>query len=396
MKYNFHLFWRTFYRSYFAAKNTTAHLSRKRLIFLILFYIVWVPGMCIHWFFFWLDDILFPAYKTQPIEKPLFILGNFRSGSTFLHRLLSRDVEAFTSLTTWDIYLTPSVTQKKITQFIARLDNKYFNRAIHNLLYKFDHATLGKVKIHPISFFQPEEDENIHLLVWDGYFVSFLFPFMDEMPDYLHFDDMLPPEHKRRIMTFYKSMIQRHIYATGKKYFVAKNPAFSAKIETLKEFFPDARIIYLARNPLDMLPSTVSWINYARRVFTDPGEGYFYLPEIVEMTRHWYSHPLKYLDAHPSPRHLVLKYDDLIQRPEQVIRGFYEQFGYPDKPGLPIIIDQAVKEALIFTSDHSYSYEQMGFTREQIISLYPDIFKRFDFETREEHVARESVRIERM
>jgi len=385
MKYNFQLFWRTFYRSFFKHQNTTARLTRKRFFFLLLFYIVWPLGSLIHWFCFWLDDIFFPAYKNQPIEKPLFILGNLRSGSTFLHRLLSRDSETFTSLTTWDIYLTPSVTQKKITQFVSRLDKKYLGGFLHRVLYAFDRATLGKVKIHPISFFQPEEDENIHLHIWDGYFVTFLFPFMDEMPRYQHFDEALSPEHKKRIMTFYRSMLQRHLYATGgKRYFVAKNPAFSAKIETLTEFFPDARIIYLARNPLDMLPSTISWINYARRQFTDPGDGYFYIDEILDMTQHWYRHPLRHLDANPSPRNLILNYDDLIQRPEAVIRGFYEQFGYPDKPGLPIIIDQAVKETLAFKSDHSYSLEEMGFTREQIVEIYKDIFERFHFETREE------------
>lgn len=383
MHYNFRLFWRTFYRSFFASQNTPARLTRKRIVFLALFYLVWPIGSLFHWFFFWLDDILFPAYKTQPIEKPLFILGNLRSGSTFLHRLLSRDSETFTSLTTWDIYLTPSVTQKKITQFVSRLDKKHLNGFLHRLLFAFDRATLGKIKIHPISFFQPEEDENIHLHIWDGYFVTFLFPFMDEFPDYQHFDEALTPAHKRRIMSFYKSMLQRHMYATRKKYFVAKNPAFSPKIETLVEFFPDARIIYLARNPLDMLPSTVSWINYARRQFTDPKEKWLYLDEIVEMTRYWYTYPLKYLDAHPSPRHLILNYDDLIQRPEHVIRSFYEQFGYPDKPGLDVIVDEAVKETLTFNSDHVYSYEEMGFTREMIIELYADIFERFGFDKRE-------------
>ena len=382
MKYNFWLFWRTTYRSFIGANKTPARLTRKRIIFLILFYLVWPIGSLIHWFCFFLDDIFFPAYKNQPIEKPLFILGNLRSGSTFLHRLLSRDVETFTSLTTWDIYLTPSVVQKKITQLVSRLDLKLGGH-LHRLLYAFDRRTLGQVRIHQISFFQPEEDENIHLHIWDGYFVTFLFPFMDEMPNYQHFDEALSPEHKHRIMTFYKSMLQRHLYATGKKYFVAKNPAFSAKIETLVEFFPDARIIYLARNPLDMLPSTISWINYARRMFTEPKETYLYRDEIVDMTQYWYSHPLRYLDSHPSPRHLILKYDDLIQRPEQVIRAFYEQFGYPDKPGLEVIVDHAVKEALSFSSDHIYSYEQMGFTREQIVSLYPEIFKRFGFDRRE-------------
>ena len=382
MHYNFRLFWRTTYRSFFASKNTPARLTRKRIIFLALFYLVWPIGSLIHWFCFFLDDIFFPAYKNQPIEKPLFILGNLRSGSTFLHRLLSRDSETFTSLTTWDIYLTPSVTQKKITQFFARIDNKLGGH-LHRALHAFDRATLGKIKIHQISFFQPEEDENIHLHIWDGFFVTFLFPFMDEFPNYQHFDEALSPEHKRRIMTFYRSMIQRHMYATGKKYYVAKNPAFSAKIETLAEFFPEARIIYLARNPLDMLPSTVSWINYARRQFTDPKEKWLYLDEIKDLTQHWYSHPLKYLDAHPSTRNLILNYDDLIQRPEAVLRSFYEQFGYPDKPGLEIIVDEAVKETMTFNSDHVYSYEEMGFTREQIVGMYPEIFERFGFDKRE-------------
>jgi hypothetical protein len=210
---------------------------------------------------------------------------------------------------------------------------------------------------------------------------------MNELPNYQHFDEAIPDKHKKRIMAFYMSMLQRHMYATGKKYFVAKNPAFSPKIETLVEFFPDARIIYLARNPLDMLPSTVSWINYARRVFTDPGDGYHYLDEIVDFTQHWYQHPLQYLDSHPSPRYLILNYDDLIQRPEQVLREFYEQFGYPDKPGLEDIIDEAVKDTLIFNSDHTYSYEDMGFTREQIIELYAEIFERFGFDKREDELS---------
>ena len=386
MYYNFKLFWRTAYRSFFASKNTPAPLTRKRITFLLLFYLVWPIGSLMHWFFFFLDDIFFPGHKTQPIEKPLFILGNLRSGSTFLHRLLSRDSETFTSLTIWDIYLTPSVTQKKITQFVSRVDKK-LGGYLHRLLYAFDRRTLGKFKIHRISFFQPEEDENILLHSWDSFWVSFLFPFMDEFPNYQHFDQAIPAAHKRRNMAFYKSMLQRHMYATGKKYFVAKAPAFSAKIETLVEFFPEACIIYLARNPLDMLPSTVSWINYARRVFTDPGEKYLYLDEILDFTQHWYRYPLKYLDSHPSPRHLILNYEDLIQRPEQVIRSFYEQFGYPEKPGLDIIVDEAVKETLSFNSDHVYSYEEMGFTRQQIIELYPDIFERFGFDKREHQLS---------
>ena len=37
------------------------------------------------------------------------------------------------------------------------------------------------------------------LHIWDGFFVTFLFPFMDEFPNYQHFDEALSPAHKRRI-----------------------------------------------------------------------------------------------------------------------------------------------------------------------------------------------------
>ncbi|MCA2002659.1 MAG: hypothetical protein LDL51_12405, partial [Chloroflexi bacterium] len=59
-----------------------------------------------------------------------------------------------------------------------------------------------------------------------------------------------------------------------------------------------------------------------------------------------------------------------------------------------IIIDQAVKETLTFTSDHNYSYEKMGFTREQIVEMYADIFERFGFDAREPFVEREKVEVE--
>ncbi len=382
MTYDFNLFWRMAYRSFFRWKHTPGRLTKKRLTFILLFYLVWPIGSLCIWLGLMLDDILFPGYKNQPVDKPLFILGNFRSGSTFLHRLLSRDRDNFTSLTTFDIYMAPSVTSKKIVQLVARIDKRIGN-PLRRAALAFDERTLGTVNIHRISFFQPEEDENILMHIWSTYFVSFLFPFMDELPSYQFFDETIPEDRKRRIMEFYRSMLQRHLYATGKKHFVAKNPAFSAKIETLEQVFPDARIIYLVRNPLDMLPSTISWINYARRVFTDPGEGYIYIDEILEMTQYWYRHPITYLDAHPSNRHLILKYDDLIGDPEQTIRRFYQQFDYLIPITLNEIVRVSIDETLAQQSIHIYSYEKMGFSREQIVTRYRGIFERFGFDQRE-------------
>jgi hypothetical protein len=370
-------------RSFVGTQNTHGRLTRKRLFFVLLFYSVWPAWTLFTWACFLLDDLLFPAYKRQPVEKPLFIIGNYRSGSTFLHRLLSRDNETFTSLRTWEIFITPSITQRLISRFIGRVDQA-LGAPLKRFMVGIDQRGLGKVKIHRISLFEPEEDENILLHAWSTSFVQFLFPFLDEMPPYTYFDEALPLDEKRRIMAFYKSCVQRHLYVDGgKRHFASKNPAFSAKIETLAEFFPDARILYLARNPLDMLPSTVSWLGYAWGVFGDPLEKYPHRSEILGLARHWYTHPLKYLDTHPSPHHLILSYDDLIRSPERTIRGLYRQFGYPETQNLERIVRQAVDETRTYKSDHSYSYEKMGFTRAQILDEFEDIFIRFGFDSGE-------------
>lgn len=383
MIYNFRLFWRLVVRSFFQSAATYGKLSRKRLAFLFIFYTVWPGWELFTWFCFLLDDLLFPGYKQQPVEKPLFILGNFRSGSTFLQRLLSRDSATFTSLRTWDIFLMPSITQRKLFRGLARID-RVFGSPLVNLLHRIDQRSLGQVRIHKISLFEPEEDENILLHAWSTFFVSFMFPFLDDLPPYQFFDEALPAAEKARIMGFYRACLQRHLYALGgNRHFVAKNPAFSAKIETLLEFFPDARILYLARNPLDMLPSTISWLSYAWRVFSTPDEKYLYRDQVLALTKYWYRHPLRVLDAHPSPNHLILNYDELIRWPGEVIRSFYGQFGYAASPGLEQIIADAIEETRTHQSDHQYHYEEMGFTQAEILREFEDIFERFNFDRRE-------------
>ena len=66
-------------------------LNRDRFIFLLLFYPIWGCILLFAWTGFIADEIFFPGYRKQPVEKPLFIVSNFRSGSTFVQRTLARD-----------------------------------------------------------------------------------------------------------------------------------------------------------------------------------------------------------------------------------------------------------------------------------------------------------------
>lgn len=382
MTYNFSLFWRMSVRSFFRSAKTHGTLTRKRIIFLLLFYTFWPPMVIFTWACLLLDDVFFPAYRDQAVDRPLFILGNFRSGSTFLHRLLTRDTTTFTGLRTWDIFLMPSITQRRLYHALARVDAWLGGPAI-KMLRRFDARYFGAVKIHKIGLFEPEEDEMILMYAWSSFFIGFLFPFLDELPPYQFFDSAIPKAERLRTMGFYRACLQRHLYATGAgRHFVAKNPVFSAKIETLLEVFPDARIVYLVRNPLDMLPSTISWLSYAWHVSSDPQERYPYRDEVLALTKYWYDHPIEVLDRNPSPLHVVLNFDDLIRCPDVMIRDLYSRLGYPRGPDLEQILRDAVAETRTHQSTHVYNYEEMGFSREQIVREFAGMFARFGFDQR--------------
>ena len=217
-----------------------------------------------------------------------------------------------------------------------------------------------------------------------AFFVGFLFPFLDELPPYQFFDTAIPKAERQRIMGFCRACLQRHLYTTGGgRHFVAKNPAFSAKIETLLEFFPDARILYLVRNPLDVLPSTISWLRYAWYVFSDPQDKYPYRDEILALAKYWYEHPLRVLDNNPSSLHVILNFEELIRCPGTIIRDLYNRLGYPQSFGLEQIIRDAVAETRPHHSAHVYNYEEMGFSREEIVGEFAGIFERFGFDRRE-------------
>ncbi|HEY4794368.1 MAG TPA: sulfotransferase, partial [Mycobacterium sp.] len=59
-----------------------------------------------------LDHVFYPSHRKQPIDRPIFIIGNPRSGTTFLHRLLlgAGDMAA---LELWEM-LFPAITARKL------------------------------------------------------------------------------------------------------------------------------------------------------------------------------------------------------------------------------------------------------------------------------------------
>jgi hypothetical protein len=380
MRFNFRLFFRLLYWSVFKSKDTHGRLTPHRRKALIGWFLI-IPTLNLFtWFSFLLDEIFFRNYRKQEVKAPIFIIGNFRSGSTLLQRLMAKDEEHFTAMRTWEIYGAPSITQRKMLKLISRLDNRYFGGRLHRKLYQIEGSRLNSIPMHRVAIHEVDEDEGILLHNWTSSFLIFIFPFMDALPPYLNFDAQNSKKDKKMSMEFYYRMVQKHVYFHGGKQYIAKNPAFSSKIHALREYFPDAKFIYLVRNPVDMLASKTSFFTYIWRYFNDPLEPYPFKDMLLDLTRRWYLETLKTLENLPESEYLIIKYNSLVEELDATTHKIFDHFDIPITPIFEKTLQQAVTDAAGYISKHKYSLFDMGYTAEQVYDQYREIFERFEFD----------------
>lgn len=381
MVYNIRNFLEITYLSFFRAKNTLARLTPKRLLVLFLFYIGYTILETITWMCFGLDELLFPAYRHIEIRQPFFIVGNPRSGTTFLHRLLARDKENFSSIKLWEILFAPSITQRRLVNMIAAAD-RGLGGMLHRLVLWIDQHVQASNIMHRISLLIPEEDEYFLIHQGSTIIAGLFFGFPKAAYRYVFFDTQLPRHEKRIIMRFYRHCLQRHLYAHGeRRHILSKNPYFSPKVDALYETFPEARIIYLVRNPLQVVPSYASLSAHWWRLMAEPKDRYPHPEYILRATQHWYRYPVERLDEAPEESRIFVKFDDLIADPEGVVRTIYQHFGLEISQTFAATLREEARRARRYKSRHVYRLEDMGLSREHILTTYRDVFERWDFAT---------------
>lgn len=383
LAFNFKDFFRFTWISFFKSKGTDFRLTPRRIGLLLLLYLLFPLYELIIWTGLLLDDLFFPAYKEQGVHQPVFIVGNPRSGTTFLQRVLARDQHNFLSMQMWEMLLAPSITLRKLGRLLGRLDRK-LGGPFERLLTRWEKRWKETNVMHEVALREPEEDEYLLLHIWSNLKVWMFAGMMGEAQPYTYFDQKMSAEEKERIMHFYRRCLQRHLHAhrVNGRHYLAKNPSFSPMLDTLYQRFPDIKIIYLARNPLNMIPSYISLNDHQWRLLGDPVCPYSSREYVLDMAQHWYHYPLERLADAPPESYIVITYDELVENVERVVGRIYEHFGFEITDEFRQQLREATERARQHSSRHKYSLEEMGLSREQLVHRYRDVFERFDFDTR--------------
>ena len=292
-------------------------LTWRRSTALLVTAVLFAYGMLQTRLFWALDALLFPGWKRVEPDRPIFVVGNFRSGTTMFMKMLRHGVPRATSLSTWEIYMGTTVSQRLCMRGIAIVD-RLFGAPLERVVRRFN-ALLAQVPYHPIDLFGPEEDAGTLMFVWSGFFTWFLFPRSDRIPEVAMLDRMRP-HRRRQVIGFYRDVVRKHLYARRRHRpsappptFISKNPAFTGAVNSLRAYFPDARIVTVVRDYEATVRSSTKWFRVWFRVL---GARETREPS-VELVRRlvtlWHEYPQRMNVAH-------VDYCQLIERPREELQ----------------------------------------------------------------------------
>mgnify|MGYP001227615437 CR=1 FL=1 len=380
--YGLPLFIKCIFKSYFNSKNSAARLSFKRFIIITITILAIFLVTSIHNIFLFIDEILFFSFKKIKINKPLFIVGIPRSGTTFLHRTLSQDSDKFTTFQLWEFLLAPSITQKLLLRgFFVKNNKKSLLGSLINKLQ--DKITKKLDKMHVSRLDSPEED----FLSLTNIFASFIlvtpFPHIEEIWDLGYFDEKISEKNKSKIMNYYKKCLQRHLFVFGKnKRILSKNPSFTPKIKALKSYFPDCSIIACIRDPLETVPSQISTMIEAGKIFNNNNSNQFYQEKFSNLLKFYYEHIIKNI-TNDNQSHCIVPMKELQENVKKTVEYIYKTINEPMDKNFAATLDDIYNKSKNYKSKHKYSLKQFGLNEEKIKNEFSETYKLLNFNSLE-------------
>jgi hypothetical protein len=352
----------------------------KRLGVLLLSLAIYLPAEVLIWLGLLLDNILFRKFREIEIESPVFIIGNPRSGTTFLQRLLAKDHQMFFSMKTWEIFASPSITGRKILVFLVRIARS-IGMSISKRIHRLERLWAEGNRMHRLALRAPEEDEYLFIHIFSALKIWSFAAMTEDAAPFIRYDRVMPEREKQRMMDFYEHCLQRHIFFHHgeQKHYLAKNPNFSPMIETILERFPGARFIYLIRDPRDAVPSHLSLKEREWQMLGSPLEPYASREFILDASEYWYNYPLGEIDKLERDQGMIILFDDLVGNAKQVVGEIYSSFGFEMSSEFEEILIQETEKAREHESEHEYDIAEMGLSEEDIKTRFNEVYQRFEF-----------------
>ena len=257
--------------------------------------------------------------RTEIHPSPVFIIGHWRSGTTHLHNLMCQDKNLG--------YV--STFQAMAPGFCIMGDNR-IKRALAKLAHRRYPTRL--IDSIPLTFDAPQEDEFALATLSPHSFVhSFTFPrqaasFFER---YVLLEGISEAVRTKWIRT-YLAILRKATLRSGGRRLVSKNCGHSARIRTVLHLFPDAKFIFIHRDPYEVFLSTVHMhktvIPRSQLQDADPDQVEAHVLQFYSQLMQRY---LAERSLIPAGNLVEVRFEALEASPLDQLRDIYDRLGLP-------------------------------------------------------------------
>lgn len=214
-----------------------------------------------------------PEILDIPIERPIFIAGLPRSGTTHLVNWLSRD-DRLNSLTLWEseepVPATP-VAPGEIDPRLARSAAHWeaFGRLLPHM-----------AAMHEMAANDIHEDNELMFMDMNCYSWEFQSRLPRWIDHYLSHDRSVSYAYEKKVLQVIAWQRGGQHGEKGRRRWLLKSPQHMENLAAIKAVFPDATMVVTHRDPVDVLRSLTTMLGYSDRIRRDPVD-----PQ--GLARHW-------------------------------------------------------------------------------------------------------------
>jgi len=316
-----------------------------------------------------LDHLFFPGIR-KPLQNPILIVGNPRSGTTFLHRFLIK--QGFgTGSELWQM-IYPSITLQKIIKPILPII-EVISPARH-------HST----EAHKTSLSSIETDDvSLLFRFFDGFFLYGFFLSFDE-DDLFDWVDPKLRDTSKRDFAWFESMWNRNMISNKGDRYIGKLFSLSGNLPAFQQRFPDAKILYMIRDPLNMIPSGLSLVTGV----LDKRYNFWSLDEkirsrfverlyiaLVELLNRFHDDWTN--ERINKEKVLIVHFDSMMSHFETLMEEIMDFTDVEPSEELKQTIQITAENQRRYESGHRYNLEKFGLTEKRIQEDCEQIYRTF-------------------
>ena len=306
------------------------------------------------------------AFKKNPeilklsIKNPIFIIGFPRTGTTFLQNLLFQD-NRFRHLHYWEqVAVGPQPTP-------MNLNENYIIKSCTSFVNKLKMIAPEFFIAHEINANGPEECNGL----MERNFSSIIYFMFRNLPSYMEW-------FKNNDMTetydYHKMQLQFLGYHFKKKQWVLKAPVHLLFLKYLFKTYPDAKILFMHRDPVKVIPSMASLGVISRQIHSDYVNPDETASQFLDLMSHNMYSSIQFRKEFGESQFLDISYKKLVKDTSNILQGIYNW--------LEIELNQNLKEKIsnwLKISRQKHSKNSHIYTLDQFNLSKTKISNKFEF-----------------